>query len=129
MAVVAMAGSVSNQFTFNPSGTSNQWATFTLDFTATAGTTDVTLVGKVSGGGAYLGLDQISVVPLGPRLKIAAAEPGQATVSWKPATPGFVLQETWTLPPANWTNSPSGTTNPIPVPATGPTRFYRLFKP
>jgi hypothetical protein len=28
-----------------------------------------------------------------------------------------------------WTNSPSGGTNTVTVPATLPTKFYRLFKP
>ena len=64
-----------------------------------------------------------------PTLTIVPAAPGQATISWTPNTPGWILQETWTLSPANWTNSPSGTANPIVVPATTPTRFYRLFKP
>jgi hypothetical protein len=64
-----------------------------------------------------------------PLLTIVPATPGQATISWAPHTPGFVLQETWSLSPANWTNSPSGATNPIVVPATLPTKFYRLFKP
>lgn len=64
-----------------------------------------------------------------PTLTIAAAAPGQATISWTPATPGYVLQETWSLSPANWTNSPSGSTNGVVVPATLPTKFYRLFKP
>jgi hypothetical protein len=40
-----------------------------------------------------------------------------------------VLQETWSLAPANWTNSPSGSTNGIVVPATLPAKFYRLHKP
>ena len=31
--------------------------------------------------------------------------------------------------PTNWTNSPSGATNPIVVPATVPAKFYRLRKP
>ncbi len=64
-----------------------------------------------------------------PTLTIVAAAPGQATISWAPATPGFVLQEATVLSPANWTNSPSGATNPIVVPATKPTIYYRLFKP
>jgi len=65
----------------------------------------------------------------GPVLKIVAATPGQATISWTPATPGFVLQESWSLSPANWTNSPSGAANPITVPAVVSGKFYRLFKP
>lgn len=57
---------------------------------------------------------------------------GQYSVTggfWAPATPGFVLQETGSLSPANWTNSPSGATNPIVVPATLPAKFYRLLHP
>lgn len=64
-----------------------------------------------------------------PTLTIAAAGPGQATISWTPPTPGFVLQETWSLSPANWTNSPGSLTNGAVVPATLPKKFYRLFKP
>ena len=63
-----------------------------------------------------------------PTLTIAPATPGQATISWTPNTPGFVLQETWSLSPANWTNSPSGATNPVIVPAGPGNRFYRLKK-
>jgi len=64
-----------------------------------------------------------------PMLMIVPATPGNATVSWTPNTPGFVLQETFSLSPTNWVNSASGSTNPIVVPATLPTKFYRLFKP
>lgn len=64
-----------------------------------------------------------------PMLAIAAASPGTATISWAPNTPGFVLQETWVVSPATWTNSPSGAANPVVVPATVPAKFYRLSKP
>ena len=64
-----------------------------------------------------------------PTLTIIPAAPGQATISWTPHTPGFVMQETLSLSPTNWVNSASGATNPIVVPATLPTKFYRLFKP
>ena len=64
-----------------------------------------------------------------PTLSIAPAAPGAATISWAPNTPGFVLQESLRLSPANWTNSPGGGTNPITVPVTVPTKFYRLSKP
>ncbi len=64
-----------------------------------------------------------------PLLSIAATGPGQATISWTPNTAGFVLQETWSLAPANWTNSVSGAANPVVVPAVVPAKFYRLFKP
>jgi hypothetical protein len=64
----------------------------------------------------------------GPTLTIVPAAPGYATISWSPNTPGFVLQETVSLSPANWTNSVSGPTNPITIPTTLPARFYRLKK-
>jgi hypothetical protein len=50
-------------------------------------------------------------------------------LSWSPATPGWVLQENLNLATTNWVNSVSGATNPVTVPATAPTKFYRLFKP
>jgi hypothetical protein len=72
----------------------------------------------------------IPVQTLGmPTLKIEPSVPGQATLSWTPNTPGVVLQETLSLSPANWTNSPTGATNPIIVPAMITRKFYRLFKP
>ena len=64
-----------------------------------------------------------------PTLTIVPGVPGQATISWTPNTPGFVLQETWVLSPSNWSNSVNGATNPIVVPATSPAKFYRLCKP
>jgi len=67
--------------------------------------------------------------PGAPTLTIVPAGPNQATISWTPNNTNYVLQETLTLSPANWTNSLSGSTNPIVVPANVLTKFYRLFKP
>jgi len=67
--------------------------------------------------------------PGAPTLTIIPAGAGLAMISWTPATTNWVLQEALSLSPANWTNSPSGSTNPIVVPATLPTKFYRLSKP
>ena len=68
--------------------------------------------------------------PGAPALTIVPTGPGQATISWSAATgTNWVLQEALSLSPANWTDSPSGSTNPVVVPATLPTKFYRLFKP
>jgi hypothetical protein len=67
---------------------------------------------------------------VGPTLHIVPAPPGFATISWTPANlSGFVLQYTDRLAPINWVNAPSGATNPVTVPFTNATRFYRLFKP
>lgn len=64
-----------------------------------------------------------------PLLTLVPAAPGQATISWTPATPGFVLQETLSLAPSNWTNSASGANNPVTVTTTVPSNFYRLRQP
>lgn len=64
-----------------------------------------------------------------PTLMIVPAGPEQVTISWTPDTPGFLLQETPSLPSLNWMNSPSGADNPVTVPASENAKFYRLFKP
>jgi hypothetical protein len=85
--------------------------------------------GQYSVTGGFWALPTAVQVTGAPTLAIAPAAPGQAIISWAPATPGFVLQETWVLSPSNWTNSLSGATNPVVVPATVPRKFYRLLKP
>jgi hypothetical protein len=67
--------------------------------------------------------------PGAPLLSIIPSGPGAATISWSPAAPGWVLQENLDLTTTNWVNSPSGATNPIVVPATLPTKYFRLVKP
>ncbi len=67
--------------------------------------------------------------PTPPTLAIAPATPGNATISWTPITPGFVLQETEALSPVNWTNSLSGAANPSVAPTTPPGKYFRLKKP
>jgi len=67
--------------------------------------------------------------PGAPTLSIVPAGPSQAAISWTPNSTNYVLQESLGLSAADWTNSPSGSTNPVVVPATTPAKFYRLFKP
>lgn len=67
--------------------------------------------------------------PGAPVLTIVPAGAGQAKISWEPDSPGWVLQETLSLSPTNWTDSPSGRTNPAVVPSAMPTKFYRLNRP
>lgn len=53
---------------------------------------------------------------------------GNVIISWSPATPGFVLEETTSLTTPSW--SPASAGNPTaPIPAIGQPRFYRLRKP
>ncbi len=85
--------------------------------------------GQFSVTGGFWVLPQTVQVTGAPALTIAPATPGQATISWMPATPGWVLQENLNLGTTNWINSVSGATNPITVPALVPRKFYRLFKP
>jgi hypothetical protein len=85
--------------------------------------------GQYSVTGGFWALPTAIQIEGAPTLTIVPATPGNATISWSPNSPGWVLQETWVLSPANWTNSISGSTNPILVPALVPSKFYRLFKP
>jgi hypothetical protein len=85
--------------------------------------------GQFSVTGGFWALPTVIQTGETPTLTIVPATPGNATISWTPNTPGWILQETWVLSAANWTNSPSGSTNPVLVSATLPTKFYRLFKP
>jgi hypothetical protein len=62
-------------------------------------------------------------------LSLQATGPGEALVSWEPEVPDYVLQETSSLIPANWVDSPSGSTNHVTVPISGGMKFYRLRKP
>jgi hypothetical protein len=63
-----------------------------------------------------------------PRLSITATG-ANVMISWQPSLPGWELQETSSLPTQVWSNSPSGETNPITLPAIEPTKYYRLFQP
>jgi hypothetical protein len=85
--------------------------------------------GPYSLTGGFWALPQAVQTEGAPTLAIAPGTPGHAIISWTPASPNWVLQESSSLLPANWTNSPSGSTNPLVVPASLPSKFYRLFKP
>ena len=85
--------------------------------------------GQFSLTGGFWVLPQAVPVTGAPALSIAPAGPAQASISWTPATPGWVLQENLNLGTTNWINSASGATNPITVSITNATKFYRLFKP
>ncbi len=67
VSALVQAGSSSSSFTFTPGGSRDEWAAFSLDFTATSDATPIAILGVASGGGQYLGLDNISVMPVGAR--------------------------------------------------------------
>ena len=85
--------------------------------------------GPYSVSGGFWVLPVVIQTPGAPTLVIAPGAPGFATISWTPATPGFVLQESWSLTAPNWTNAPSGAANPVSVAVTNAARFYRLATP
>jgi hypothetical protein len=63
-----------------------------------------------------------------PTLYIQQQTAGALTISWTPATSGFLLEETTDLTTPFWSTSTPG--NPTtPIPATGQTKYYRLRKP
>ncbi len=90
--------------------------------------------GPMTGGsfavtGGFWALPVAVQTPGAPTLSIVRVNASQARISWTPATPGYVLQETTTLAPPNWVNSPSGAANPVTVPPGPNAKFYRLRKP
>lgn len=100
-----------------------------------SGTIGQTAAGGPMTNGAYSVVGGFWALPVAvqtegaPTLVIVPGAPGQAVISWTPASSGFVLQESLGLSPTNWVNSPSGVTNPIVVPTTLSTKYYRLFRP
>ena len=113
--------------------------TSTGDVYAVSGTIGQPDAGETMAGGLYSltgGFWAIHVIqtPGAPFLSIAVSGPNEVTISWDPDDPGWVLQETWDLievsqQTAVWIYSPSGSTNPVVVPATEPVRYYRLVRP
>jgi hypothetical protein len=49
-------------------------------------------------------------------------------LNWDPNTPGFVLEQSLSLSPPAW-SAVAGGANGAVLPATGPTKFYRLRRP
>ena len=53
----------------------------------------------------------------------------QAMISWEPDNTGWILQQSDGLSSANWTDSPSGSTNLVIVPVTDQRGLSRLIQP
>jgi hypothetical protein len=86
--------------------------------------------GQYAVTGGFWALPTAIQVEGAPTLTIAKGAPGFALISWTPATgTNWVLQERLSLTAGAWTNSVSGSTNPIVIPAIVPTKYYRLFRP
>jgi hypothetical protein len=73
---------------------------------------------------------ETSVVSL-PVLSVSLNSSASSTLnlSWTPPTFGWVLQQSPHLSASNWTTTASGSANPVTLPATNGTQFYRLSQP
>lgn len=73
-------------------------------------------------GGAFavqqVGSPTLFILRVGPDVQL----------TWDPNTAGFVLEQSLSLSPAAW-SAVAGGANGVVLPATGPTRFYRLRRP
>jgi hypothetical protein len=66
-------------------------------------------------------------IPEGPTTLLIQLVGEAVSLSWSPATPGFVLEMTDDLTDSLWTVVPAG--NPVTIATTGTAGFYRLRKP
>jgi hypothetical protein len=124
-----------NRLYFQPNPGFNGTITSAITFRAwdqTSGT-DGGVANTSSNGGSTafsIASETASIaVSLPPTLAVVPISTAQMIISWAPNTPGFVLQETYSLSPAAWTNSASGATNPVIISTTAPARLFRLSKP
>ena len=85
--------------------------------------------GQFTVAGGFWSLPTAAEPLVAPTLAISFAAQNQITLSWTPTAPGFVLQETTDLVPANWNNSLTGGATPVTVPAPATTKFYRVIHP
>jgi hypothetical protein len=135
-ASLAFAGAAAAQeyaidwFTVDSGGGTSTGGRYSLS--GTAGQADASLQPMTGGSfslvGGYWSLFAVQP-PDGVLLTFQPVGSGRTTLSWFPDAPGFRLQETMTLSPAGWINSPSGSTNPVIIPLDVVRRFYRVFKP
>jgi hypothetical protein len=100
----------------------------------TIGQPDASANSAMTGGnysltGGFWALLSVVQTEGAPTLTIVPAGTAQAQISWTPPSTNWVLQESPSLSPVAWTNSISGATNPVVVPATLPAKFFRLVKP
>ncbi len=114
-------------FTIDGGGGTSTGGTYSLSGTIGQPDAGVMTGGSYSLTGGFWSIQAIDI-PGFPRLSITPAG-NNVIISWTPGTLGFVLQGNGSFSAASWADAPSGSTNPITVPAAGAARFYRLRKP
>lgn len=115
--VVAGGGGTSTGGGFSVSGTIGQ---------VDAG--PILTAGGYSLTGGFWAFPTAVQTPGAPTLLISPAEQNQAVISWSPNVAGYILEEAGAVAGGNWTPAPSGSTNPVIVPLSFGTRFYRLSR-
>jgi hypothetical protein len=137
MEVAVNLGSFTKSFLFEPSGEGSQWGTFAWDFTADSATTLLSFQGASSGGGAYLGLDNISVVPVVDVTRAAIISVGgNQLIARFPVEPGrfYSIESIEDLATGEWQIVPETTREIVgstfevvlPYSAVESQRFYRI---
>ena len=114
-------------FTIDGGGGTSTGGSYSLSGTIGQPDAGVMSGGNYSLTGGFWSIQAVDA-PGFPRLLIAPAG-DNVIISWTPGTPGFVLQGNGSLATVSWVDTPSGSTNPISVPASAAARFYRLRKP
>jgi hypothetical protein len=71
----------------------------------------------------------LTIHPTPPTLIIVRSSPGHVTLSWTANVTGFSLEERTNLSSGSWIASPSGSSNPAIITASGAPKFYRLYQP
>lgn len=137
MEVEVNLGSRSQSFRLEPSGEGSQWGTFTWEFTADFSTTVLNFQGTLSSGGHYLGLDNISVVPIAevPRAVIVSVGVNELIARF-PVEPGlvYVIESLEHMAAGGWAIVPDTTRASegpsfevvLPFRASESHRFYRI---
>ncbi len=133
------AGSTSESFTFTPSGTGNQWQTFSMSFVAASSEVPLTITGTTSVGGQYIGLDNVSVVPGSPSLALEILPPANPSGPYRLQFNSVAGQNYLVLSRHDWSSTGwaplpgserAGTGGKIeielPTPLSGAEQFYRL---
>jgi hypothetical protein len=130
-----LLGSAAAQYTIDWYTVDGGGGTSTSAVYEVKGTTGQLDAGEVMTGGPFAlsgGFWSVYAVqvPGAPVLHIIASGPNEVTVSWEPGDSDWVLQAAGILEyDMLWTNAPSGPTNPVVIPVTQPTHYYRLARP
>ena len=137
MSVSVTAGAASNSFTFTATEPGNSWGVFTMEFVAESASTLLAFIGTASAGGAYLGIDNVSVMAHDPTLKMEGLEAMENSIRFRfPTVAGrtYSIEScenleagTWEIVPGTETTG-TGSSVQITIPrlSSQPRQFYRV---